>query len=238
MKLQITLLLLFTITVSNSTAQTDTGTVYWLRFGNQLNFTPKIFWINEIDNRRFISPNEENQLIFHSMVHHKGTVWSYAGGMALSWAYSTKANDKVRHATNEIRPAAEVTYELPIRKWSLQQRIRLDNRFIEENKYETLSDGAIYVLRFRYRVQARIPLVFDERHQIKNSLKLSNEIMLNDRKNTFDQYRFSVLADHLINKSWSFEGGYIFIYQQRLGRTEFLERHVLRFSVNHKLFFY
>jgi hypothetical protein len=215
---------------------TDRHSVYWLRYANQLIFSPRLSWVHEFDNRRFISPDVENQFIFHSRVHYKYKRWDFGGGLTLSWAYSTKAQDHIKHATMEVRPTVEVNYDIPLKNWTLQQRLRIDNRFIEENKYETVFDGSDYVMRFRYRLQARIPLIKNQEKQATTVLKAANEIMLNHRENTFDQDRVYLSAEQVLNKKWSIEPGFIYIYQHRLGKNEFLERYVLRFSLIHKLF--
>jgi hypothetical protein len=210
----------------------DSHATYWLRYSETININSHVYWINEFDNRRFFNPDTENQLIIHSRIHRKTGRWDYGGGIALSWAYNTKAEDHTHHATNEVRPQAEVNYEIPFKRWSLSQRVRLDNRFIEEDKYATVFDGSTYDLRMRYRIQAKVPLQKDERWF--SSARLSNEIMINDRKNTFDQDRIYFAIDHNLSKKFTLETGYIYIYQQRFGKDEFLQRNVLRLSIFHK----
>jgi hypothetical protein len=216
----------------------DSHATYWIRYQNQLNFSPRLFWNNEIDNRRFIHPDVQTQFIFHSRLHYKKDRWDYAGGLTLSWAYAPRPETRIQHATTEIRPVLEASYEVPFKGWALQHRVRIDNRFIEEDRFENIFDQSDYTMRFRYRVQTRISIHSGENGQPLISLRLANEIMFNHRENLFDQNRIYATGDFVINKAWSMEAGYIFIYQQRFGREEFFERHVLRFSVLHKLFFY
>jgi hypothetical protein len=219
-------------------AQTNTHGAYWLRYQNQLNFNPKFSWTNEIDNRRFFDPDVQNQLIFHSRVHYRQKRWDYGGGLTLSWVFTQIPESPARHATTEIRPVAEASYELPFKKFFLQQRVRIDNRFIEEDKFESVFDGANYIMRLRYRIQARIPLKKDDAGNIVNTLRLAEEIMLNHKENIFDQNRIYVSSEFALSKKLAVEFGYIYIYQQRFGTDQFLTRHVLRFSVLHRLFFY
>jgi hypothetical protein len=219
-------------------AQPNNHAAYWLRYQNQLNFSSKISWTNEIDNRRFITPDYENQFIFHSRFHYKKGRWDYGTGLTLSWSYTTIPEKPISHATMEARPVIEASYEIPFKSFFLQQRLRIDNRFFEADKLETIFDGTTYVMRFRYRVQARIPLKYDHNNKPSVNLRIANEIMLNDRKNTFDQNRIYASVDFAITKNLSIETGYIFIYQQRLGTDLFLERNVLRLSLLHRLFLF
>jgi hypothetical protein len=235
----IIILFSFFISVTIGLAQQkDSHAVQWIRYQNQLNFTPRIFWNNEIDNRRFINPDVQTQLIFHSRLHYKTGRWDYAGGLTLSWAYASRPENPVQHPVTEVRPVVEASYEIPFKKWFLQHRIRLDHRFIEEDKMETVFDDANYIMRFRYRLQARIPLHIDSKGIPLISLRLADEVMFNHRENIFDQNRIYATGEFVFNKKWSIEAGYIHIYQQRYTTDDFLQRHVLRISVLHKLFLY
>jgi hypothetical protein len=224
--------------IGSAQGQNDTHAIHWIKYQNQLNFSPKLYWSNEIDNRRFINPDAQNQLIFHSRLHYKKGRWDYAGGLTLSWAYATFAEKPIKHPTLEARPVIEAGYEIPCRGFSLQQRIRIDNRFFEADKYETIFDGSTYVMRMRYRLQARIPMRKDTEGNPRTTLRIADEIMFNHRENLFDQNRIYFSSDWVVTKHWSVELGYVYIYQQRFGTEQFLQRHVLRFSLSHKLFFY
>jgi hypothetical protein len=228
--------LLLVVLATKTEAQDGHG-VYWIRYQNQLLFSENISWSNEIDNRRFIDPDVQTQLIFHSRIHYKVGRWDYAGGLTLSNAFSAEPEKPISHPTTEVRPVIEASYDIPYKKWSLHQRVRIDNRFFEENKYEDIFDGTEYTMRIRYRVQARIPLL-NKSSTSKISIRLAEEIMLNHRENTFDQNRIYLTGDFMINKKLSVEAGYIYIYQQRFGKEIFLERHVLRFSILQKIFLY
>jgi hypothetical protein len=216
----------------------DSHAVYWVRFQSQINFSPKTYWNNEVDNRRFIDPDVQTQLIYHSRLHYKTGRWDYAGGLSLSWAYGSSPENSVQHPTLEARPVLEASYEIPYRKWLLAQRFRIDNRFFEEDKLQTIFDATDYILRLRYRLQARIPIDKNADGIPTVSLRIADEVMVNYESNFFDQNRVYVSGEFIINKLWSAECGYIHIYQQRLGTDLFLQRHVLRFSVLHKLSLY
>jgi hypothetical protein len=218
--------------------QVNSHSIYWLKYQNQLIFNPQTWWTNELDNRRFINPDLQSQFIAHSRLHFKKRRWDYAAGVSFSWAYTTIPESPVRHATMELRPVMEVSYDLPIKNWVLSQRIRIDHRFIEENKFESVFDESNYIMRIRYRISSRFTLKKSEDGNPMIVGKLADEIMFNHEENIFDQNRISGTAEFVINKHWAFETGYIYIYQQRYAREEFLERHVLRFSLLHRLYLY
>jgi hypothetical protein len=62
--------------------------------------------------------------------------------------------------------------------------------------------------------------------------------MINHRENTFDQNRVYLNTDIVLTPALTFDVGYVCIYQQRFGRQDFFERHVLRFTLLHKIMLY
>lgn len=209
--------------------------LYWLRYQNQLIFSPRFYWNNEIDNRRFFDPDVENQFIFHSRVHYKKGKWDFAGGLTLSWIFAQKPEDGFDYTAAEIRPVAEVTHEQIMGKVLLQNRFRIDNRFLQENQNESVWEESFYVLRLRYRTQVRIPLKINAEDITTISLRLADEIMFNTKENIFDQNRIYATAEFYLNKKLSLETGYLHIYQQRFGQDEYFSRHVIRFSILHRI---
>ena len=236
---KITLSFITLIIVTNSIRAQQTvhhQTLYWLYYTNQLYFTPKLYWLNTADNRRFINPDQENQFIFHSHLHYKTGKWDFGGGLTLSSIYSQIPENGSDHIATELRPTLEVNYDQPLGKISIQNRIRLDNRFLETSNQQSVLDTSIYVLRFRYRIQVKIPLVKNKDNSTILTFRLADEIMLNHKENLFDQNRIYATLDYMINKSFTIEAGYIYIYQQRYSKEEFFSRNVIRLGFQQKIF--
>ena len=211
-------------------------TLYWIRYQNQLIFSPKVFWNNEADNRRFVGHDVQNQLIFHSRVHYKTGRWDLATGVTYSFAYAAIPESGYNTAVDEFRPVVEASYEWPVKRSGIQMRLRADNRFFQASPERSVFTESDYVFRFRYRIQTRIPLKFNEDGIPKITLRLADEIMFNTEENFFDQNRIYATFDFMLSPSWSLECGYIYIYQQKFARDEeFFSRNVLRFSVLHKI---
>ena len=232
---KIVLLISFSLSGYSLLAQQNTYTqyLYWIRYQNQLSLSPSLTWTNEIDNRRFFTPSVQNQLIAHSHLHYRKGKWDYAVGLTLSWGYASRP-EKAYEIRSEIRPFLEVNYEVPIKKLTLQNRLRLDDRFISDPG-ESVWKNSENVVRLRYRLQLRIPVKKNEDNVTTISVRIADEIMLNNRFNTFDQNRIYVTGEFLVSKTISLEAGYIYIYQQKLSFEEFYNRNVFRFSVLHRL---
>jgi hypothetical protein len=228
---------LLLLAVSTVALSQTTQAVYWIRYQNQLNFS-KSFWLNnEVDNRRFFSPDVQTQFILHSRVHYRKNQWEIGGGLTGSWAYAQFPETPVSHPTFELRPVIELNYDIPTRHFILQQRVRIDHRFIEEDRDISIFDDSRYIARFRYRLQARFKVRPDD-HKRQIHMRISEEIMVNDRENFFDQNRIYTSAEFELNDNLSLETGYIYIYQQRFARDEFFRRHVVRLSLLHRLYLY
>lgn len=228
--------LVFIFSCTIGTAQTVYHqSQYWLKYQVQLTFNKHWQFNNEIDNRRFFSPDLQHQLIIHSRGHYRINRWDFGAGLTLSWAYTSVQESVVKNPLLEIRPVSEVSYEIPIKKSFLQQRLRYDNRFFEVDQPKVSQDRYDYVGRIRYRIQWRFPIKADESDRQLIGLRLADEIMFNTEGNVFDQQRFYITSDLRLNKRFSFEAGYINIYQQRRNVDEFFLRHVVRLSLIHRI---
>jgi hypothetical protein len=228
-------LLLFTVArISQGQHKVYPQALYWIRYQAQFNVSTSLYWLNEADNRRFLNIDVENQMIFHSRLHYKKGAWDFGGGLTLSYIFTQRPELGWTHATTEIRPVAEMSHEFNRRKILFQNRVRIDNRFFEVNETQSIWEESRYVMRLRYRFQVRIPLKMKEGKAI-SFLKLAEEIMANHTGNFFDQNRLYASVDFYLTKNFSFEPGYIFIYQQRFNTIEFYARHVFRFSLIHKI---
>jgi hypothetical protein len=161
--------------------------------------------------------------------------WDLATGLTSSWAYAAIPEDGYDHSVHELRPVLEASFEQPVNKILVQGRIRNDFRFFQEDPEKSVFTESFFVMRTRFRLQARIPLIMKDQ-TTRLSVRIADEIMFNDRENTYDQNRVYVTFEYFIEKRLSLETGWLYIHQQRFGRDEFFERNVIRFSVLHKVF--
>lgn len=204
--------------------------LYWLRFQNQIIFSNKLSWYNEVDNRRFFHPDVQNQLIAHSHIHYTIKNFEPAIGGTLSWQYTQDPETKTAVVIPEIRPFQELNYALPFsKKLELRERLRIDERFIRNHTATELTEGYDFIFRFRLRSQLN--------YNLKNNyvIKLSDEIMFNDRRNTFDQNRVTIALEKKLSKNFSVEVSYIHIYQMRSNNKGYYSREVARLSINYKI---
>jgi hypothetical protein len=222
------------VTAGHVTAQTHHQNLYWLRYQTQVTLSSKWTLNNDIDYRRFVGPDVENQLIMHSRLHYKTGRWDLASGLTYSIAYAAIPEDGYKDEVHEFRPVVEASYEVPVGRVQLAQRLRFDNRIFQEDPDESLFKESFYVPRLRYRLQARFPLKKNAANETTVSMRLADEFMINGKENLYDQNRIYATVEFVLSKRFNFSSEYIYIYQQRFGREEYFSRNVLRLTLIHK----
>jgi hypothetical protein len=179
----------------------------------------------------------QNQFILHLRYHYKSRGWDFGGGLSGSLLYaSIPQNGAVRNPVAELRPVMEGSYEWNSGTMAIHNRVRIDHRFIEDDPEQSVLSSSDWVPRIRHRFQWKHVVHKTPDGHPSLSFRISNELMVNLRKNTYDQNRVYASWDILLSGRFSLEAGYIWIYQQRLGQEgDFFSRNVLRFSVIQKI---
>lgn len=214
--------------------------LYWVRYYNQLSVNEKMAWHNEIDNRRFFENNRQQQLIVHSRFHYKiSNSFEAALGLTYSSQNPQDPNSDSGLAINEFRPVQEFNYNISFNPgFNLQQRLRLDERFIHRNDGLSLLEGYDFHIRFRYRIQMSYRLKEIE-EKVPHSLKISDELMINSGTRfagkRFDQNRIYAGLELGLITDLSAELGYLHIFQQRANTGQYFERDIIRLTLFHKI---
>jgi len=157
---------------------------------------------------------------------------SLAGGGALLWYAWPDGNDDFNFSL-EKRLYQQLLWRSVNGRAKFLQRIRTEQRW-QEVLYP---DGSVKNIRFSTRVRflfsAAIRVFEDEK---KPRLVLSDEILFHFGEqivyNTFDQNRFFIGINHRLNKNWSYDFGYMAVFQQKYSGYQYDLNHTIR------LFFY
>lgn len=214
--------------------------LYWVRYYNQLTLAPRWSWHNEIDNRRFLKHSKQHHLIFHSHVHYKiAQNFEVAAGFTYSRQSPQSPDATTVLVIPELRPFQEMILTNSLTKrFTLIQRLRVDERFIHKNNGKILLEGYDFNVRFRYRLQAAI-VVSKERNPLQTTLKVADEIMANAGKaivlNQFDQNRIYVGIEQSLGNKVSLELGYLHWFQQRSSGYQFFSRDIVRLTLYHRI---
>ncbi|MCR9064089.1 MAG: DUF2490 domain-containing protein [Cytophagales bacterium] len=228
----------FVISFSSAMAQNNLthDSQYWFKYYNQIIFTNGFSWHNEADTRHSFETNKQQQFIGHSRLHKSlNENINIAAGFTYSSVAKTLKGEPNSTRLNEFRPVQEFNYSLPYKRLVIQNRLRLDERFLQN--ISTTGPSYYFLLRYRYRLQLNYILKPQTIYEAR--IKLGDEIMLQTGKETqgklFDQNRVSIAYDQNLGKNFSVELSYIYLYHQKISRQEFLSRDILRVSLNHKI---
>lgn len=156
---------------------------------------------------------------------------SISGGYGHMWLAPT--NEGWTSYSDENRVYQQVQLNTKYGQVSIVQRIRNEQRWQEKIANDIVTGETRFTNRVRYLISFNIP-VFKKKKA--PSLIVSDEILIQFGKdvvlNTFDQNRLFIGIKQPINPRWSYDFGYMNIYQQKSSGYQYDMNHTLR------LFFY
>lgn len=230
-------LVIFLSFVLNSSAQTEKEINEQVQFWTSINSTWRLSDNWGVMGDFHIRRNNFIQDPNFYFLRVGGVYWfndkiSLAGGGALLWYAWPDGQDDFNFSL-EKRLYQQLLWRSVNGRAKFLQRIRTEQRW-QEVLYP---DGSLYGTRFSTRVRflfsAAIRVFEDEK---KPKLVLSDEILFHFGEqivyNTFDQNRFFIGINHRLNKNWSYDFGYMAVFQQKYAGYKYDLNHTIR------LFFY
>ncbi|MBO3270370.1 DUF2490 domain-containing protein [Hymenobacter defluvii] len=200
-------------------AQTVHQQGYWTRAYLRLKVSPHWTWHSEVDERRFVNPDQQWQFITHQHVHYRLTPTLDAG---VGGTYSRQSQSTV--TIPEYRLFGETSWTIPLSAAvRLQQKLRVEQRWIQQVRDRHLIDDYTTPVRFRYRVQG------EWQPHPRWRLRLFDEFMVS--MHDFDQNRLYAGAEYQLGTGFAAELGYMKLWQNRLLRPDNYNRDVLRFTL-------
>ena len=155
-----------------------------------------------------------------------------AAGYAHLWSAGEKIGRNYYYL-NENRVYEQAILTHPAGKITMLHRFRNEQRWIEYTVNGNPSGDFRFTNRVRYLLNLRIPLFENPKYP---QLLLADEIMLHFGKavthSSFEQNRIFAGINQPISKNFSFDLGYMYIYQQRINGYQYNASNVIR------LFFY
>lgn len=131
--------------------------------------------------------------------------------------------------TNENRIYQQIQYSNLLGRVRILHRLRNEQRWQQKVENDVLTGENKFSDRVRYLASASIPL--SEKDSVP-SLVVSDEILLQFGSeivlNTFDQNRLFVGIKQKLPRDWSFDLGYMLVYQQKPSGYEYDLNHTVR----------
>ncbi|MEW5677159.1 DUF2490 domain-containing protein [Flavobacterium enshiense] len=215
-------------------------TLLWYGYYNSLIFNEKWSLKSEIQERQFINPSAQHQLVFRTNLERKLVEnWSVSAGMTLFLQSPNNPESESNLMVPELRPDLGFNNKQKLSFMTISHRYKAEARFFHDVENNELVGGYRFSnFRFRYQLGFDIPVIKKE-DQEKVIVKVKDEVMLNFGskivKNTFDQNRIYLALNYAFSPKYAVEVGYMNWFQQQKSGVDFYNRDIVRFSVFHNL---
>jgi len=212
----------------------------WYGYYNSLTINENWSLKSEIQERHFINPSAQNQLVFRTNLERKLIDnWNASVGMTLFLQSPNDPYSESNLMVPELRPDIGFNNKQKISFLTISHRYKAEARFFHDVKDDELVGGYRFSnIRLRYQLGFDIPIVKKENSD-KIILKARDEVMFNVGskivKNTFDQNRIYLAVNYVISPKIAVEAGYMNWFQQRSSGVDFYNRDIIRFSLFHNL---
>lgn len=213
----------------------------WYGYYNTLKFNENWTLNSEIQERQFVNPSAQHQLVFRTAIQRKLIEnWTTSVGMMLFLQSPQDSYSESHLMVPELRPNIGFENKQKISFLTLSHRYKAEARFFHDVENNALAGGYRYSnIRIRYQLGLDIPVLKKKNKEDLISVKLKDEIMFNVGskivRNTFDQNRISLGLQYCINPYFSFEVGYMNWFQQRPSGVDYYDRDIVRLSLFHTI---
>ena len=225
---------------SNAQKNITHQSLIWYTYAQDLKINDRFSVYTDIQERQFISPVKQSQLVmrstFKTAIKHN---FDFGAGFCF-FLSNTDPTVDYDLQTPEVRPYIEFNNKQAYKRISVSHRARMEARFFHNVDGTELARGFSFgSMRFRYQFGLDILLnkPKEEKHALK--LKIMEEVMINFGKkikyNALDQNRISVLLVYAPIKAVAIEVGYVNWFQQRPSGANYFNRNILRVGLVHHI---
>lgn len=209
-------------------------------YTNNVEISPKLSIINDVQERNFIKPIKQSQFFLRSQIAYRfRPKWSASAGFAYSLNSPADPSSSSSLIVPEIRLNQDINYRQKIKTFSIGHRYRMEERFISKSIKDSLINGYTFRKRVSYSLSFEYPLIKPKDNNHSLSFRVSNAIMVNVKKrpvsSSFDQNRFYAGFNYEIIKNVNLELGYVNIFQQRILNDHYFNRNMASLAVNHRM---
>ncbi|MCG2612355.1 DUF2490 domain-containing protein [Flavobacterium sp. SM15] len=212
----------------------------WYGYYNSLTFNENWSLKSEIQERQFINPTAQHQLVFRTNLERKLVEnWNTSAGITLFLQSPNDPNSESNLMVPELRPDLGFNNKQKLSFLTISHRYKAEARFFHDVENNELVGGYRFSnIRLRYQLGLDFP-VWKQDGQEKLIFKAKDEVMFNLGskivKNTFDQNRVYLALNYVLSPSLAVEAGYMNWFQQQKSGVDFYNRDIIRFSVFHNL---
>jgi hypothetical protein len=234
-------LLLFPFSLLSQKSITNQKLV-WYGYYNTLKINEKWIVTTEVQERQFVNPTAQHQLLFTgNLVRSFNKNWNASLGITYFLQSPNEPESKSNLIVPEWRPDVTIANKMKFPFVTISNRFKTEVRFFHEVQNNQLVGGYPFSnCRLRYQLGFDFPLLKDKiTKENYLSIKVSDEIFFNltnkNVPNLFDQNRIYCGANYKLNKSLSVEVGYLNWFQKRGSSSNYFNRDILRLSLFHTI---
>ena len=224
----IVFVILFMPIASKAQHTTVHTNMFWTGYYNTIHFNKKWSLINDAQLRTRDWTNKWSQLLIRS-----GLNYSFNDHITVTGGFAFFKNaqyvEKQLFLKNEWRPWQEVSYKVKLNKKIFTQRIRTEQRFLQQLVNNNLTKTYQYIFRFRYRFDILLPL------QENLKIAMGNEVLANphfiNTKSFFDQDRIFAGVNYKLTDHTSLQLQYLKIFQWHSNTSILENENVFRVNI-------
>jgi Protein of unknown function (DUF2490). len=215
--------------VSEAQHKIEHTNMIWAGYYNTIQFNKKWSVVSDAQLRTMDWKEKWSQLLIRS-----GLSYTFSERTAVTGGFAFFKNAqysrKQLFLKNEFRPWQEFSYQVKCNKVNLIQRLRTEQRFLQQVINNTKSNRYEYIFRLRYRFEFQVPLK-------ENELKLlmGNETMVNpghlNNSLFFDQNRTFAGLHFKLRPETSLQCQYLKIFQWRSNTSVLEDQNILRVNI-------
>ena len=201
----------------------------WAGYYNTLSFNKKWSLVSDAQVRTKEWTNKLSQVLVRSGLSYKFNEHLAATG-GFAFFKNAQYVQKNLLLKNEWRPWQEISYQTKLNTINFIQRLRTEQRFLQQVVNDKLSKQYQYIFRLRYRFDFQFPLT-------NNNLKilLGNEVLVNsgylNNKQFFDQNRSFAGINFKLNSNTNLQAQYLKIFQWRSNTSVLEDQNVFRVNI-------
>jgi hypothetical protein len=225
----IVFIILFIPVVSKAQHTTERTNMLWAGYYNTIRFNKTWSTVSDAQLRTRNWTEKWSQLLIRS-----GLSYTFNDHVAVTAGFAFFKNaqytDKQLLLKNEWRPWQEFSYQTKFNRVGFMQRLRTEQRFLQQVVNSAKTRDYEYIFRVRYRFDWQIPL---KRNNYK--LLFGNEILVNpayiNTTRFFDQNRtFAGLQFKLVSNT-SLQFQYLKIFQWRSNTSVLEDQNIFRVNI-------
>lgn len=234
MKLFAPVLMLLMPFMLNAQRRTVKTNMIWVSYYNTLNINKHWSVNSDVQGRTRDWANEFSQGVIRSGLSYKlNNNFSVTAGFA--WFKNAEHTREDIILKNEFRPWQEFALQQNINRSKFNQRLRFEQRFLQQLRDGEKSEVYERLSRLRYKIDWQYQLIKDI------NLVIANEVMVHpghiNSNRFFDQNRLSGAINWKVSQPVSLQWQYIKIYQSRSNATKLEDQNVFRLVLYHQINF-